>query len=234
MVKVAAIIQARLSSTRLPAKVMKDLNGKTLIERVVNQVRMSKVIDEIWIATSTEPEDDLLELIGNKLDIMVFRGALENVLKRYYDTQCITNADVIVRITADNPFTEPSFIDYGVEYLLSNHLDYVNYEQIPYGTGVEIIRASALEQAHFAATKDYDREHVTPYVRNNKDFFRIGTLIPDQLELCRPDVSLTIDTMEDYVKLYKLISSLEMEEEQVSLTSVVEFYDRLRSEGDYE
>lgn len=228
MVKVAAIIQARLSSTRLPAKVMKDLNGKTLIERVVNQVRVSKVVDEIWIATSTEPEDVLLELMGNKLDIMVFRGDLENVLKRYYDTQCITNADVIVRITADNPFTEPSFIDCGVEYLLSNHLDYVNYEQIPYGTGVEIIRANALEQAHFAATNDYDREHVTPYVRNNKDFFRTGTLIPDQLELCRPDVSLTIDTMEDYVKLYKLINSLEIEEEQVSLTSVVEYYDRLR------
>ncbi|WP_162616278.1 cytidylyltransferase domain-containing protein [Paenibacillus lutimineralis] len=222
MVKVAAVIQARLSSTRLPAKVMKDLNGKTLIERVVNQVRLSKVVDEVWIATSTEPEDDLLELMGNKLGVKVFRGSLGDVLKRYYDTMQISNADIIVRVTADNPFTEPLFIDCGVEYLKLNDLDYVCFDQIPYGSGVEIIRNAALGKAYLSSFEEYDREHVTPYIRNNKDTFKLGKIIPDKLELRRPDVSVTIDTMDDYVKLYKLIKCLEDREHQLSLTNVIE------------
>ncbi|WP_068778979.1 cytidylyltransferase domain-containing protein [Paenibacillus sp. GM2] len=226
MVKVAAVIQARLSSTRLPAKVMKDLNGKTLIERVVNQVRLSEVVDEIWIATSTRPEDDILELMGNKLGVNVFRGSLGNVLKRYYDTMQISNADIIVRVTADNPFMEPTFIDCGVEYLKTNNLDYVSFDQIPYGSGVEIIKNVALGKAYSSSIEEYDREHVTPYIRNNKDIFKLGTIIPDKPELRRPDISVTIDTMDDYVKLYKLINCLEDRGHRLSLTNVIEICNR--------
>lgn len=226
MVKVAAVIQARLSSTRLPAKVMKDLCGKTLIERVVTQVRLSEVVDEIWIATSTQPEDDLLELMGNKLGVKVFRGSLGDVLKRYYDTMCMSNSDIIVRVTADNPFTEPSFIDCGVEYLQSNHLDYVSFDQIPYGSGVEVIRGIALEKAYSSSTEDYDREHVTPYIQNNNGLFKLGTLIPNNSELRRPDLSLTIDTIDDYIKLYKLIDCLETRGDQVSLSNVIKICNR--------
>ncbi|MNE45236.1 3-deoxy-manno-octulosonate cytidylyltransferase [compost metagenome] len=204
---------------------MKDLNGKTLIERVVDQVRLSKSVDEIWIATSTEPEDDLLELMGKELGVNVYRGSLGDVLKRYYDTMCICGADIVVRVTADNPFTEPSFIDYGLDYLLAQDMDYVNYDQVPYGTGVEIFKAKTLELAHFSAYEEYDREHVTPYIKKQGDMFKLGTLVPENAELRRPDISLTIDTMDDYVKLYKLIGALKKQDKVLFLSNAIEIYD---------
>lgn len=228
MVKVIAIIQARMSSSRLPGKVMKDLYGETLIERVINQVKKSSVIDEIWLSTSIEAEDDLLQIVGDRLQINVYRGSLINVLQRFHNTSAVSNGDIVVRVTADNPLTEPSFIDNGVKCLIKNKLDYVNYTDIPYGSGVEIISKGALDAAFLNTTDQYDTEHVTPYIiRNKHGRFKNKTLKPKELELRRPDIRVTIDTLDDYIQLYKFFHHIEKNNKVVSLLNVINYYDSI-------
>lgn len=228
MVKAIAIIQARMSSSRLPGKVMKDLNGKTLIERVIDQVKLASEVSEVWLSTSTEPEDDLLQFIGKRLQVNVFRGSLHNVLKRFHDTLSASNGDVVVRVTADNPLTEPSFIDEGVKCLIQNNLDYVHFTDIPYGSGVEIVSKKALEAAFHNTTDPYDIEHVTPYIiRNENGQFKKETLIPQELELRRPDIHITIDTLDDYIKLFKLFYHIEKNNKVVSLLNAINYCDSI-------
>ncbi|MFL0555199.1 cytidylyltransferase domain-containing protein [Paenibacillus barengoltzii] len=227
MVKVAAIIQARLSSQRLPGKVLKDLHGKTLLERVIGQAQKSSSVDEIWLATSAEPEDDLLEIAGRRLGVSVYRGPLDNVLQRFYETAEHSGADLIVRITADNPLVEPRFIDQGLAALQANRLDYVGMEHVPYGTGIEVFTRQALIRAAQEATSDYEREHVTPYILNHPEKFNMIKIQPELKHLQREDVRLTIDTMEDYVKMYKLFYHLENQKIEVALEQAIQYIDKL-------
>lgn len=228
MVKVVAIIQARLSSQRLPGKVLKDLNGHTLLERVVYRVRSASTVQEVWLATSVEPEDDLLEIHGKKLGVHIFRGMLDNVLQRYYDTASFSNADLIVRVTADNPLVEPRFIDQGVNVLLNNKVDYIRFEGIPYGTGIEVFTRQALNLAKELAETEYEREHVTPYILNHPEKFKIIRLLPIEEDLRHEDVRLTIDTMEDYVNMYKLFNDLEDKDAEATLEQAI--YYKIRKE----
>jgi spore coat polysaccharide biosynthesis protein SpsF len=227
MVKVAAIIQARLSSQRLPGKVLKDLHGKTLLERVIGQAKKSSSVDEIWLATSAEPEDDLLEIAGRRLGVSVYRGPLDNVLQRFDETAEQSGADILVRITADNPLVEPSFMDQGLAALRTQGLDYVGMEHVPYGTGIEVFTRLALIQAAQDAISDYEREHVTPYILNHPEKFNMIKLQPELKHLQREDVRLTIDTMEDYVKMYKLFYHLENQKIEVTLEQAIQYIDKL-------
>lgn len=203
MVKKIAVIQARLSSSRLPGKVLKDLCGKTLLERVVERVRESNLLDEIWLATSTEKTDDILELVSEQLNINLHRGSLNNVLERFCEVATKSNADIIVRVTADNPLTEPRFIDQGIKELLNNDVDYVNFEDVPYGSGIEVINKASLLLSNKLTNVDEDKEHVTLYIKKNCHKFKIKTLSPES-KFKRPDIRVTIDTLDDYVTLYKV------------------------------
>jgi spore coat polysaccharide biosynthesis protein SpsF len=203
MVKKIAVIQARLSSSRLPGKVLKDLCGKTLLERVVERVRESNLLDEIWLATSTEKTDDILEIVSKQLNIKLHRGSLNNVLERFCEVAIKSNADIIVRVTADNPLTEPTFIDQGINEMLNNDVDYINFEDIPYGSGVEIIKKESLLLSNKLTNTDEDIEHVTLFIKKNSHKFKIKTLIPEN-KFRRPDIRVTIDTLDDYVKMFKV------------------------------
>ncbi|NGZ76111.1 cytidylyltransferase domain-containing protein [Saccharibacillus alkalitolerans] len=224
MVKKVAIIQARLSSSRLPAKVLKSLDGKTLIERVVEKTKQAQRLDEIWIATSTREEDDLLEMESSRLGVFCFRGSLENVLDRFYHAAVSSDADWVVRITADNPLTEPRFIDSGLDYAEKQGVDHVRFEPVPYGSGIEVIRRSALEKAFFHAQSDYEKEHVTPYILNNPAFNK-AVLQPKQQELRRSDIIVTIDTFEQYVQSYKMFRHFNGAE--VTLEQAIHYYEGL-------
>lgn len=203
MVKKIAVIQARLSSSRLPGKVLKDLCGQTLLERVVEKVKSSELVDEVWIATSTEKTDDLIELVGLNIGIKVHRGSLDNVLERFCEVAEKSAADIIVRVTADNPLTEPRLIDTGITEIINNNSDYVYFDGIPYGSGVEVVTKKALFETLKLTNKNEDLEHVTQFIKKNSDKFNIKVLLPE-FEMKSTDISLTIDTLDDYVKIYKL------------------------------
>ena len=224
--KVVAIIQARMSSSRLPGKVMMDLCGKPLLGRVIERVKSSETIEETILATSTETADDVIELYGRANRCNVFRGSMDDVLDRYCEAEKMVSADIIVRVTADNPFIEPRFIDSGTHHLVSNRLDYVCFENIPYGSGVEVVTKSALLKACESAKDKADREHVTSYIKNHPETFKLGIIQNPFETLARPDIRVTIDTLEDYLKMYKVFWHFR-DKKVVQLEKVIEFLEKM-------
>lgn len=226
--KVAAIIQARLSSTRLPGKVMMDLCGKTALGRVVERARAAKSVDEICVATTKLSKDDVIVSEAHKEGVKIYRGSKEDVLDRYCRAAAVMRADYIVRITADNPFTEPRFIDRCVKKIIQEGLDYVAMENVPYGSNAEVVSAEALIKAAKKA-KQEEREHVTAYIYKNPELFRICRIQPPQ-GLRRPDIRITLDTMDDYVFLDMIFRHFRNKPtKDIRLESVIKFIDRMNA-----
>ena len=207
--KVVTIIQARTSSSRLRNKVLFNLNGKTLLGQVIESAKTIKKSDEIWVATSINHEDDVIEFICKENNINCFRGSLNDVRSRFYSISKKTNADIIVRVTADNPFTEPSYIDQMVSYLKFNkNIDYVcmNKSMILDGTGSEVFTSKSLIKSINMSNSKEDLEHVTPFIKNNNQF-KIKYLKPaDDKYLCEIPYFLGVDVFEDYFRSVNLLS----------------------------
>jgi spore coat polysaccharide biosynthesis protein SpsF (cytidylyltransferase family) len=181
--KTVAIIQARMQSTRLPGKVLADLNGKPALYRVVERAECAKTLDAVVVATSTEPADDVLERLCNEYNIECFRGSENDVLDRYYRAALKFQAEVIVRLTADCPLLDPQVIDRVVSAFGKDQYDYVsnNIEcTYPNGLDTEVIRFEALEQAWQEARLKSEREHVTPYITKNPHIFHLSNVTNDE------------------------------------------------------
>ena len=169
--KIAAIIQARCGSTRFPNKVFADLCGHPLIWHVVNRLRFASTVDEIVLATTINSGDQKLYDWGIKNNITVFRGSENDVLNRYYRASEEVNADIVIRITADDPFKEPSIIDKAVQKLLKEGADFVcnNFPpSFPEGLDVEVFTKRALSIAEQNSESNFEREHVTQYFYHNR------------------------------------------------------------------
>ncbi len=179
--KVVAIIQARTSSRRLPGKIFEDISGRPLIERVIERVRLSESVDQIVVATSIESTDDRLEEHCSDRCIPLYRGSLEDVLARFRECAIRWKADIIVRITADDPLKDPGLVDEAVGMCIKDKtLDYVSNTlsfTYPEGVDVEVFRRRALEKAHNEAVLASEREHVTPYIWKNLGLFRVAELV---------------------------------------------------------
>lgn len=220
--KIVGVIQCRMTSTRLPAKAMLDLGGKTILERVLLRAQKSNLIDETWVATSTDKEDDIVENHVKDAGYKIFRGPKDDVLKRFCGCIEQAKADFVVRITADNPFTEVKFIDLGIAYILFSGCDYICFKNIPYGSGVEIIKSDAMLKADRMSTANEDREHVTLYLLNNRNDFNVQMIESPWAELTRPDIRTTIDTIEDYLKIKEFYSRCQQND---SLLNYIHFID---------
>jgi spore coat polysaccharide biosynthesis protein SpsF len=202
--KVAAIVQARCGSTRFPNKVFVNLCGKPLIWHVFNRLKFAKRIDQVVLATTTSHKDDQLERWANENGVTVFRGSEDDVLSRYYNANEIVKADVVVRITADDPFKEPSVIDRAIEMLLNDHCDFVsnnNPPTFPEGLDCEVMTAAALRRSQESTEDAYEREHVTQYIYHNPHLFKTENLF--QVENMS-QLRWTIDTDIDF-QMVKII-----------------------------
>ncbi len=168
------IIQARMGSSRLPGKVMRPLNGIPSIELMVKRLQRHEHLRHIVIATSTEPENDTLCNYLASLSVAVFRGSEDDVLGRFAECFEKHKAEVVIRLTADCPFIDPKII---VQLLDTYHAYGVDYaylsSKFAEGLDAEVISASSLLTAHKNARKPSEREHVTPYIRNNPSLFNI-------------------------------------------------------------
>lgn len=172
--KFLALIQARCGSTRLPNKVLMDMCGKTLVERVVQRVQLSKYIDETIVVTSINKINlPLVKLCANN-DIRVFSGSENDVLDRFYQVAKLIEPEYIVRITADCPLYDPQILDQAIESIKfdTDYLADLNCT-LADGLDIEIIKFSALKTAWENATLQSEREHVTMYVKNNRNLFNI-------------------------------------------------------------
>ncbi len=178
---IVAIIQARNGSNRLKNKIMKDVaHGISLIDMVVKRARETSLIGLVVVATTTNSEDDCLVQWCNDNDIKVFRGSERNVLDRYYKCAVKCNAEIIVRITADDPFKDPQVNDRAIKLLIDKNYDYVSNTitpSYPEGLDVEVFTFAALKNAYENATLESEKEHVTPYIWKNKDKFEIFNFV---------------------------------------------------------
>jgi spore coat polysaccharide biosynthesis protein SpsF len=205
-VKVVAIIQARMGSTRLPGKVMMDLAGEPVLVRVINRVRRASKIYEVIVATTTNSDDNIIVDLCQARGWPVFRGSEQDVLDRYYRTAVAVGAEAILRITSDCPLIEPEIIDAIVLEFLSRYpnIDYASNtieRSYPRGLDVGIMSFEALKKAWIEDRNPAWREHVTQYIIRNPDLFRIHGVEND---IDYSYMRWTVDTPEDLAFIRKI------------------------------
>lgn len=208
--KVSAVIQARITSTRLPNKVLMDIEGKPMLWRVVDRLRFSEKINEIILAIPDTPENDILEKFAEENNVKCFRGSENDVLSRYYEAAKKFNCDVIIRITSDCPLIDPKIVDLVIEKHLNSGADYtanILKRTFPKGLDVEVFNFSALKKFHREATGSSEREHVTLYIRQHPELFQRANL---ENKENLSEMRWTVDEKEDlefvreiFKKLYK-------------------------------
>lgn len=225
--KIAAIIQARMGSTRLSGKVMRDLKGKSVLSHVIERVRQTKFIDEIVIATTNLLRDDIIvkEAVTNGCN--VFRGSEEDVLSRYYFAAKEINADIIVRITSDCPLIDPIIIDKLIEFYLDGNHDLVTnagsdlkQRTYPRGLDVEVFSFNVLEEAFLKGKENYHREHVTPYIyeESNKIYYFKN-------DVDYSNYRWTLDTKEDFELISEIYNSLYNDSHDFYMEDIIKLFE---------
>jgi spore coat polysaccharide biosynthesis protein SpsF len=207
------ITQARLGSTRLPGKVLKEIAGKSLLQIHLERLKKCKTISEIVVATTINKEDDVIYDKTKEWGFVAYRGSESDVLDRFYQAVKNKNADWIVRVTSDCPLIDPVLVDKVISYVRASNKDYGSntlIENYPDGQDVEVIKYSALEYAWQNSKLLSEREHVTPFIRNNSDF-KGGSLFAAVNYPCDVDYSkirMTVDEIIDFELISILINNL--------------------------
>lgn len=218
---VVAIIQARMRSTRLPGKAMLDLAGKPVLYHVIERTLTIEGVDKVVLATSTGEDNNPLIELAVSMNIDVFIGSIHDVLERYYFASERCCGNFIIRVTGDNPFTDPEYASLGLKIALETQTDLCSISNIPLGTAVEIIKKEALNKAYFSSDKNYHREHVTPFIKEHPGLFLIKR---HYVAIDNPfsNLRLTVDTPEDY-QLAKIIYENIYKGYPFPLQSVIDF-----------
>ena len=201
---ITAIIQARLNSSRLNKKILLKIENKNLLEHLFSQLSYSTHIDKKIIATTINKIDDEIENFAKLQNITFFRGNPLNVLDRYYRCAKFFNLETIVRISGDAPLIDPSIVDKTIEYYKKNNFDYVSNffnRSYPIGTEIEIFSFKTLEKCWMNAKKSSEKEHVTPFIYNHPELFKIGHI---EYKKNISYLHWTVDQIEDF-KFVELI-----------------------------
>lgn len=206
--KVLALIQARMGSTRLPKKVLMDLEGRSVLEHVALRVNNSKFVNETVVVTTINTEDlEIVKLCSNK-ELRVFCGSEDDVLDRFFQCAKLIKPEHVVRVTADCPMIDPDIIDRVIEKHLISGADYTSNvlkETFPDGEDVEVFKFTALKKAWESSSLKSEREHVTPYIRNHPEYFKLDNLESDSN---LSDKRWTLDNQEDYDFIKKVFAEL--------------------------
>lgn len=224
--KIGAIIQARTSSTRLPEKILKYLpyeSNITVLQQVIRRLKPSLLLNEIIVATTMDNNDAKVVSIAEKEKVNYFRGSMDNVIERYYLAAKENSLDVIIRITSDCPCIDHNIVDLVIEKHLENQSDYSSntlFRTFPDGLDVEVINYNALEKCYKNAKDVLEKEHVTQYIHNNSDLFKIDNIEASD-ELYGPHLRITLDTEEDYALLCSIYDYLYNEDVFFNAKSVV-------------
>ena len=223
--RTVAIVQARMGSTRLPGKVLKDVAGETMLGRVVRRLRGAKQIDEVLIATTDSPTDDAIVAECQRYSIAVFRGDQDDVLDRYFEAAKFTGAEVVVRVTSDCPLIDPEITERTIRAFMDHSPDYASntiVRTFPRGLDTEVVSMAALTRAWQEARRPYEREHVTPYILEHPEEFVLLPVVGDQ------DYSAhrwTVDMPEDFEFVRAIYNRLKGEGE-FSWRDVLDVLDR--------
>lgn len=201
---ILAILQARTSSSRLPGKVLKKILNKPMLVYQIERIKRAKNMDKLVVATSVERSDDPIAAICKDMDVDCFRGSLGDVLDRFYQAMRRYQPEHVVRLTGDCPLTDPSIVEQTIGYHAQGNYDYTSnalLQSFPHGLDVEVVRASVLEIAWIEAVAPSQREHVTSFIYENPQRFKLGNFANNE-DLAH--LRWTVDYLEDF-ELIKII-----------------------------
>jgi len=235
--RVVAIIQARMGSKRLPKKSMADLAGKPLLWHVLERVKRTRQVDEVVLATTTKPEDDVLVSVAKECGVSTFRGSEDDLVDRYYQAAKAYKADVIVRICADNPVLEPHEIDRIIQHHLKGLSDFssnthnIDGNGYPDGLGAEAFDRQKLEEVWRITTDPRHREHPHTYFYDHPEKYRIGT-IPCPAEFRRPDLKLDVNTSEELEYIRSIFEYWYPRKRDFHITDIIRWHDQVKGPGE--
>ena len=218
---VTAIIQARMGSSRLPGKVLKEVNGKPLLLHQIERLKTCRWIDQLLIATTNDQQDNQIVEFCEKYNLAVFRGSENNVLERYYKAWEKFGGETIVRLTSDCPIIDAEIVDETIKYYLNNNFDYVSNtleRTFPRGLDTEVFSADALKVSYNSAILERDKEHVTPYIYTNPDKFKLGFY---KGEKNYSKYRWTVDTEEDFELINLLLNEYKGKEMDLKLKEAI-------------
>jgi spore coat polysaccharide biosynthesis protein SpsF len=225
-VKTVIVVQARMGSTRLPGKVLKQVLGKPLLEYLAERLRRVRLADAFAIATTTNSEDAAIVAECERLGVPYTRGPDLDVLARYHEAALAHHADVVVRVTSDCPLIDPAVVDAAIGMYRAGGHDYISNALrpgFPLGMAVEVFSAALLEQAAREALAPAEREHVTPFFYLRPERFRVGHLAN------RRDLSAerwTVDTEQDFALVSRMIEAIADTKPAAGMDDLVELLDR--------
>lgn len=219
--KIVAIIQARMGSTRLPGKILKEVNGRPLLSYQLERLSLSKYINQIVIATTIKEQDDIIEEFCINQTVPVYRGPESDVLARYYEAALKFKPEIIVRITSDCPIIDSQVVDRTIQHFIEHDFDYVSNtveRTYPRGMDTEVFSFEALQKAYQESFLNRDREHVTAYFYSNPEKFNIGSV---RNETDYSKYRWTVDTVEDFELIRLIIEKLYNENPYFSMNEVI-------------
>lgn len=223
--KIVATIEARMTSSRLPGKVMLKVLNKPILGYLVERLKTIKCIDEIVLATTTNITDDVLENFAKEYNISCFRGSENNVLDRIINAGKKANADIIVEITGDCPIIDPSIVDQTIKIFINNNVHYVSNNHIrsyPDGMDVQVFKLQTLINSSKLTNDKLDQEHVTLFIRNHPELFsKINIIAP--FDLHWPELGITLDEESDFQLLKKIIENFENNNKNFSCNDIIKF-----------
>lgn len=225
--RICVILQARITSTRLTAKVLMKICNKTIINLIIERLRQCKKVDYIILAIPNTNQNDVLEEYAKKLGYDYYRGSENDVLSRYYQTANHFDVTDIVRVTGDCPLIDPILVDLMIEHYLKEKVDYVAIGiegNFPRGLDAEIFSFKTLEKVNTEAHHIYEREHVTPYIYEHPEYFKTK-FIEASGKLIRPELRLTVDTTEDLKFVKEIFKNLYKEKQIFYTEDVIDFLD---------
>ena len=226
MPKVAILIAVRMKSTRLPRKALTKIEDQTLIEHLIDRVKLVKNANKVILCTSTHPDDEILLKMAEKKGICAFAGEEDDVMNRFIKAieKFMPDAGIAVRVTGDNPLTSPHFIDNAIIHHQKNDADYTSTQELPQGTKGEIISMQALRKAYKLAEDSNFSEYMTWYFTDNPDQFKIEKVHIEE-DLKRPNYRLTVDNPEDLQLIKAIYKKLYVPGKTIFLKNVIKLLD---------
>jgi spore coat polysaccharide biosynthesis protein SpsF len=228
--RTVAIIQARMTSTRMPGKILSPILGRPMLELLIERLRRARRLDDIWVATTDNATDDPTEELAQRLGAGCFRGSELDVLDRVLKAAHSAAADVIVEITGDCPLIDPAVVDRLVETYFANQYDYVSnvlHRTYPVGLDTQVFSTEVLERVASLTDDPIDHEHVSIYIYEHPQLFSLHNVesgLPDGEEVGR--MRLTVDTPEDFALIRAIYEELYPSKPAFILPDILDLLER--------
>lgn len=208
--KIVSTVEARMTSSRLPGKVLKPIMGKPMLELLIERLRHAKFVDEVVIATTVNNADMPIVELCNRLGVSVYRGSEDDVLERVLKAATFYKADLIVEMTGDCPLLDPGLVDQVIRFYLDNDYDYVSnvlHRTFPRGLDTQVFARAVLDEVDKATQDPADRENVSLYIYEHPERYKLGNVYAPE-ELKWPDLRICVDTIDDFNLVSRVFEEL--------------------------